>query len=350
MPIEVDRVLERSKEEDYYSNLFKELDIKRFLKKPVTDVNRHIAVDMGLPDVDPTLKAPKAEPAPKLPTPPTTPPAPPMGAGAPPLPPPAGAGAPPLPKPTAPPIPFAGPSTPPTPVGGADTEKLQLLMDELKLMKAQMNELKDLGGADGLRHVIMEDVEKYYKKLKEDIVNLKELKVPERKFIDTDGAYRDHLYLMATRVLDELLPELFEDIPDYSFVASQVSRLYEDGSVADAIIKIRVTVPKDNMKYEFDVDVPVLNGLMNYPLYIQRGQKIIPLTKKEIQEELDSISYRKLDVEQPYEKKNIYNNIGENIHRKPDTQKWYDVIPNQQYKSVGLPPQTKWENQKGILK
>jgi ABC-type microcin C transport system permease subunit YejE len=89
---------------------------------------------------------------------------------------------------------------------------------------------------------------------------------------------------------------------------------------------------------------------MNYPLYIQRGQKIIPLTKKEIQEELDSMSYRKIDVEQPYEKKNIFNNIGENIHRKPDEQKWYDVIQNQQYKSVGMPPQTKWENQKGIIK
>ena len=99
------------------------------------------------------------------------------------------------------------------------------------------------------------------------------------------------------------------------------------------------------MKYEFKIEIPVLNGLMQYPIYIQRGKKIIPLTKPEIQKELESLSYRKLDVDIPYKKDNIFNNIGDNIHRKPNNQKWYDVKVDK-VPQIGLPLIYKYKNRR----
>lgn len=212
-------------------------------------------------------------------------------------------------------------------------EKLQELEDNIQGLNIEVKLLS-------LKKEIMEEVTKSINKLREDIDNLKERKTPKREYYDTDGAYREHLYNMATTVLDKILPDLFNDIPDYSLIATQISRTFEDGTIADAIVTITVTVPRDGYRYDFKVDVPVLNGLMQYPAYIQRGLKIIPLTKNEIQNELDSVSYRKLDAEQPHLKQNIFNNIGENIHRREDKQKFYDVKPDA-IPSVGMPPNNK---------
>ena len=106
-------------------------------------------------------------------------------------------------------------------------------------------------------------------------------------------------------------------------------------------------VPKQGMRYDFKIDIPVLNGLMQYPLYIQRGQKIIPLTKPEIQKELESISYRKEedDIIKNTNKK-MFTNSGENINRREDKQKWYNVASNPQ-KAVGLPPKHIYSVQRG---
>ena len=101
------------------------------------------------------------------------------------------------------------------------------------------------------------------------------------------------------------------------------------------------------MKYDFKIDIPVLNGLMQYPLYIQRGQKIIPLTKSEIQKELETFSYRKEDVESPnYDNKSMFSPKDINIHRRRDNQTWYDVIPNK-INPTSLPPDHIYQTQKG---
>jgi len=313
--------LNKMKTEDYYSNLFKEIDIKNFLKKPIRDVVKLAqAPTIDIPPViekteeaeggiEPSLKMPEAQTSP--------------------------GDLPPLPTPPA----MEKPQL-------SDKEKEQVtdnlddIQDSLQSIKTDLSYIK-------MKEQIMDEVKTYYKDLRKELESLKSRKIPERKFFDTEGAYRDSLYSIATNILDEILPELFEEIPDYQFTATQVSRVFDDGTVADAMVSLITTVPRDGMRYDFKIDMPVLNGLMQYPMFLQRGMKIIPLTKPEIQKELESISYRKIDVETPYEKDNIFNNIGENIHRRPDNQKWIEVKPNI-YKSVALPPNHKYQTQRGL--
>src|SRR5271157_1199902 len=233
MPVDsVKNPLERSKEEDYYSALYKDIDVKSFLKKPIKEMRPKSAAGIDIPDIkpgdankEPEGAKPAAAPAP--------------------------------PKAAIPPVPPAMPKPPEPP---KQDPAVPMLIQAVKEMKAQIDEIKSFGGIDGVRQLIMTDVDKFYKELKSDIESLEERKTPERGTFDTEGAYRDHLYSMAVRMLDEFLPELVDDIPDYSLIASQVSRMYEDGTVADGMIKINVRIARGTLAYDFTVDVPVLNG------------------------------------------------------------------------------------------
>ncbi len=325
--------LERAKQKEFFSPLLPEIDMNALIDEPTQARVKKLAQPViDIPDVEAppagTAPAPQGAPAPVAPAAPgqglPTPPAPSLDAGL-------GAPAPPL----------GGPA--PEPFGDKDKEKMDKALEKIK---DQIKDIKNELNIDLIKEELMSTFKEYYRGLEEELKSLKEKQIPERKYFDTEGAYRDTLYGMATRLLDEFLPDLFETVPDYSFIATQVSRTFDDGTVADALITLIVTVPRNGMRYEFKVEVPVLNGLMQYPLYIQRGQKIIPLTKSEIMRELNSMSYRKLDIERPYDKANIFNNIGENIHRRPDDQKWIEVAPNS-YKPVGLPPMNKYPVQRG---
>jgi len=325
--------LEKIKKDDYYGHLYKELDIMSFLNKPIIETRKTAQPVLEIPDIGKKEKndAMADVDIPVLPNE--------VGGEA---------------TPPSPPITPTPENIPPLPEAGSADNKQNLLDEEKERLEKTISDIKEhLDNIENemqlsvLKDQILEEVKEKYKSLQNELESLKKRKIPEREFYDTEGVYRDHLYTIATRVLDEFLPELFEDIPEYNFIATQISRTYEDGTVADALITLTASVVKDDMKYEFKVEVPVLNGLMQYPMYIQRGKKIIPLTYQEIQKELDSISYRKMDVETPYqEKDNIFNNIGENIHRKPDIQKWYKIQPNT-YKPVGLAPDHKFSPQRG---
>jgi len=192
-----------------------------------------------------------------------------------------------------------------------------------------------------MKDEIIEEFTYTIKELKQELDELKDRKVPDVGSFDSRGVYKEKLFEVITRVLDDSLIEIFNDVPDYSLISSQVSRTFEDGTVSDAIVAVSVTVANEGYRYDFKIDVPVLNGIVHYPQYIQRGLKIIPLTKEKIMEELDSVSFRKTDPERPYDKDNIYNNIGDNIHRRPDKQKWYSV-ENIEPQTVGMPPKNTW--------
>ena len=67
--------------------------------------------------------------------------------------------------------------------------------------------------------------------------------------------------------------------------------------------------------------------------------KIIkPFEQKAISTQSDSQS------EEDNSKKNTFNNIGENIYRRDDNQKWYNVLPNQN-QEVNKPEKSKWVTQ-----
>jgi hypothetical protein len=59
--------------------------------------------------------------------------------------------------------------------------------------------------------------------------------------------------------------------------------------------------------------------------------------------EIESMTYRQVipEAEIPYSKEQLFSNIGDNMHRRPDGQKVYNVRRNEP-KSVGLPPRNKW--------
>jgi len=216
----------------------------------------------------------------------------------------------------------------------AVTEELEDLKDTLEdaALETRINEIKE---------EFSSELESIVNELKSELQEFKDRKVPETGGIDSGGVYKEKVYEAATYVLDKILIDLFEDIPDYSLIANQVSRTFDDGTVSDGIIVVGVTVPNSGYRYDFKIDVPILNGIIQYPTYLQRGQKIIPLTRDKIQEELNSMAFRKIEVESPYERSNIFNNIGDNIHKRPSNQKWYDV-ENTEPRPVGMPPKSKY--------
>lgn len=211
--------------------------------------------------------------------------------------------------------------------------------------------LKDLGDISlelklkTLKEEILSEVKETILEVKKELDEFKEKKVPKRKYFDTGGTYKEELYTLATKVLDNVLIDLFEGLPDYSLLANQITKVYDDGTVANGIIAIGVTINKDGYRYDFKVDVPLLNGILQSPLYLQRGNKIIPLTNDAIYEELESLSFRKVNIDDMTLRKNTFNNTGENILRREDGQKQYHVNPNMAQSNV-LPEQHTWINEK----
>ena len=346
--------IDKKKQEEFYTNLFRELRIRDFLEDENTIKKRGAPVGFDLPKIEPIDEPGKntgLTPPPIGNNPPIGAPPPPLGGAGPIKPPPIGGGVPPigggLPggvppiggAPIAPPIGGGILPVPPVESKKDDTEELGTLLESLDDLDDTLTNLQH----DVKLQKAIEKVEDKYHELEDEINKIKETRVPEREYFDTEGAYKEHLFGMVCEVLDDYLPELFEDLPDYSFLSSQISRTFKDGTIADAMVSLYVTVPKGKDRYDFKLEVPILNGLIYKPLYIERGLRIIPLSKREIMRELSSMTYRKTDLEfeTPYEKEQLFSNIGDNPHRRPDNQKVYNVRGNDP-RRVGLPPKHTW--------
>lgn len=172
---------------------------------------------------------------------------------------------------------------------------------------------------------IMSKVEKMMLDLKKRIDDLYDRKIPTRRLFSTDGAYTSQIYSLVCEVLDQVIPPVYEDIPRYSLISNQISDVYDDGSVKNALVAISVTINNDGNRYDFKVDVPILEGVIQSPNRLERGRRLIPLTESALKAELESFSYRKTDIERPMEKPNLYSNVGSNPLRREDTQKFYEV-------------------------
>ncbi len=92
---------------------------------------------------------------------------------------------------------------------------------------------------------------------------------------------------------------------------------------------------REDYNYDFKVDVPILNGIIHYPMYMERGLKIIPLTETAIEEELQSASFVKAAPELR-EKPNLFSVNPSNIHRKQDKQKYYPANQGNVTHTFGL--------------
>lgn len=299
--------LEEAHKDTYYNQLG--LDIKKLIKKKISNLKQAASL--------PTIPEIEEDP---------TKPAAPGGAATSPM----------------EPFPMEPPAVNEDPLAGEDSDKL---LEKLNKLELALSELMTDEKLRSFKEEIMDEVSSITKKVQTELDELKSRQVPEVGSVDSGGVYKERIYDVAIRILDRVLIQFFEDIPDYSLIAVHVSRTFDDGTVSDAIVSVNVAIPNSGYRYDFKVDVPILNGIIQYPQYIQRGQKIIPLTKEKITDELNSMAFRKIDVENPYSKSNIFNNIGDNIHKRPDNQKFYKVEKNE-VKPVGLPSMSRWPVQK----
>lgn len=333
--------LDKENQSDYFSVLFGSINIEDFIEDEGHKSRLRRAAPLDIPDVAPVgAPVPPAGTLPGIPAP---------AAGAPPPSPvvggnPAGAAVPPVdvagimggaPTPIVPDL-----TLPPAiPSEGEDenSKKIRGLLDTISSLKSTLEELKNDVRYKKLEEYVYNNVEE----LKKTVTDFRDRKIPIRDAYDTEGVYRDRLYGLVTEVLDKILPNLFEEIPEYNFLASQVSRQYDDGTVADALVSVNITVSREGNRFDFKVEVPVLNGLIQYPAYIYRGLRIIPLVKDQIQRELNSFSYRKMDIDTPFEKENLFSNLGENVNRRQDNQKQYSA-PLTRVNNNEMPPDHTW--------
>jgi hypothetical protein len=226
------------------------------------------------------------------------------------------------------------PVTPPAPE--ASSEDINKLQDTITKLEMSVQSLEFEKKLKIMKDELIQEVMDRLKPIQEELEDWKERKIPEPREFDTEGAYRENLFTIACYVLDEILPPLFNEMPEYSLIANTIGKNFEDGTVSDGIISINVAVRKDDYIHDFKVDVPLLNGVALAPQYLQRGLKIIPLTKDAIQTELEYITFQKAKVEDLTDKQTIFTTETANRYKRQDNQKQYNVI-NQKNQPIGVP-------------
>lgn len=249
-----------------------------------------------------------------------------------------------------------------SPNKGVDQQTLDILKEEV----SRAIEVSDLGReVQGLKDSVQdlereeriiqikeemkEEFARQISSLQKELNELKEKKIPERGSFDTEGAYKEQLYPIATNVLDKIIVPMLNIVPDYNLIATQITSTFEDGTIENGIVSINMMIPNNDYRFDFRVEMPILNGLIQVPTFVTRGRKIIPLLQKNIYEELNTYSFRKLEPNYSF-KKNPFSNTGENIHRKEDEQKFYETF-NMEPSPVGITDNAKWRalKQRGMI-
>ncbi len=220
---------------------------------------------------------------------------------------------------------------------------------ELQNLKDTVQDLERDEKLEVLKEEIRQDVLKQIEPLQKELQDLKDRKVPERRQFETDGAYKEQLYPIATSILDKIIIPLINIVPDYNLISTQILKTYEDGTIQNGIVSINMIVPNNDYRYDFRVDLKVLNGLIEVPSSVMRGRNLIPLTAKDLYNEINTYSYRKLDPNYSY-RKSPFSNRDDNIHRREDKQKFYEV-KNQTPPSSTVSEDHKWKafKQRGLI-
>ena len=213
------------------------------------------------------------------------------------------------------------------------------LFQEIQELKDSLQHLELQTKLNTLEERIELHVDNKIESLKKELNELKDRKIPPRGQIETDGAYKEQLYPIAIGLLNKVLLPLIDIIPEYNLIRTSITDTYEDGTIRNGIVTIGVQIPNNDYRYDFKVEIAVLNGLMQYPTYVTRGRKIIPLTQNAMYQEINTYSFKSITTH-TY-KGNPFSNTGENIHRKEDEQKFYPVDSNEN-PNVGMPDDSKW--------
>lgn len=178
----------------------------------------------------------------------------------------------------------------------------------------------------------------------EKLESFKRTVIPPRKQYESDTLFKKNVLDNIYTILDNTLIPLFKVAPDYNLISFQSTQYYKDGSIKNALVCISIDAINNEYKYTFQVDVPVLNGIINEPTFLRKGNKVIPLIESAIQEELNSFSYQKapvVDDEMTRSRETMYNTGEADLIHREDNQKQYpsgsselrSVMPKGQFRS-----------------
>lgn len=326
IPME-DKEMVRSQMIDYYSFAFPEFNIKDMLdSEPVIakDKESKVKLAINVPDIQldskPKAEAPSAKPVtPSAPT----------------------AAAPIGDKPSgAPSTKLQNPAIAPQPVP-------QVTKQDIEIVNQKISEIyKILDGYVGVTDLgeFENRVEQFFKssvdQMDKKLESFKRTVIPQRKQFETDVIHKKDIYNAVCQVLDDLLIPLFDSAPDYNLISFQSTQYFKDGSIANAMVCITATLVNGVYSHVFKVEVPILCGIINAPMYLSKGSKIIPLIKSEIQKELNSFSYMQAPkVDNPLSRDSLYNISPEDLIHREDNQTEYETsnTPYQAHNPGGYP-------------
>ena len=185
---------------------------------------------------------------------------------------------------------------------------------KLQEVSQKIDKLDILSILEEFKDNIMYEMSLELKGLKKDLDYFKERKLPKNESHDVGDIYRDTVYEQVVEVLDEIFPNMFMESPYYNLIKVSITSVYDDKTLKEGIVTIRVEIPFERYRYDFMVDVAILNGMIVDPQYIQRGLKIIPLTEESIFDELKTYSFKDLEIEDKKRNTNMFNSFGENTN------------------------------------
>ncbi len=176
-------------------------------------------------------------------------------------------------------------------LGGAlpnkDVEELKAKVNEIYKV---FNGYVSITELNTFKDVLLSEIASNIQMLNNEFLEFKKRLVPDRAFEESDVIYKNEVYNKASEFLDSLLLPLLDGLaPEYTHIAAQYTKFYDDGSVCNSLVDLGVRVPFQNIMVNYTVQIPILNGVMLAPLFLQRMHKLIPFMKEDIYRDLYSL-------------------------------------------------------------
>lgn len=194
-------------------------------------------------------------------------------------------------------------------------ERIQDLLIRLQTVETQLK-------LDTIKEEILQDVQNITTNLQKELEELKERKLPVRLDYDIGRSHKEEAFIHCKNFLDKILIPLVDALPEYDLISTQITSTYDEGSIQNGIISSNVKIPAGDSLYQFKIEVPILNGVLQAPLYVTRGRKIIPLTREALYGELSTFSFQKVEVDDRY-KSTPFSYNTEGTYKDPKDQKEY---------------------------
>jgi len=210
---------------------------------------------------------------------------------------------------------------------------------EVKALGDKVNELYKLFDGyvsftdlNNFKNVLIEEISDKISSLNSKFDEFQKHITPDRTKYDSEVIYKNRVYEKVVSILDEILINMLDGlVPDYTLISIQNTKYFDDGSICNSLVDLSMKIYYQNVTVNFTVQVPIVNGIIFSPLYIQKQNKIVPLMKEEIYKELLAASGVALDSISPNLNinKNIFSPVSDTFRVRQD--------PNQKEYLVNTP-------------